>query len=168
MEIWRDIKSFENLYQVSRQGDVWSIRKQRLLKPAIQTGGYLMVSLSRNGKGSSKLIHRLVVESFVGEIAIGMEVNHINGIKIDNRLENLEVVTHTQNVNHNYQRLGVQMPKGSHHWKSKLNEQDIIEILELAKKGMTRTMIGCQFNVSRDAIDDIVNGRTWKHIQECE
>lgn len=70
----------------------------KVLKPAINKG-YLQVELRKDGKRKGFLVHRLVVTSFIGPIPKGMEVNHINEDKRDNRLENLELVTHKENIN---------------------------------------------------------------------
>lgn len=72
----------------------------RVLKPGKTKAGYLKVQLFNNGTQFSRYIHRLVVETFIGEIPVGLEVNHIFGQKADNRLENLEVVTHAKNTQH--------------------------------------------------------------------
>jgi hypothetical protein len=61
---------------------------------------YLKVELFNNGTLCSRYVHRLVVEAFIGEIPAGLEVNHISGQKVDNSIENLEVVTHAENTKH--------------------------------------------------------------------
>ena len=72
----------------------------RVLKPGTTKDGYLKVELFNNGTSCSRYVHRLVIEAFIGEIPAGLEVNHIFGQKADNRLENLEVVTHALNTKH--------------------------------------------------------------------
>lgn len=66
----------------------------RVLKPGKTKDGYLDVELFSNGTPCGRYVHRLVVEAFIGEVPAGLEVNHISGQKEDNRLENVEVVTH--------------------------------------------------------------------------
>lgn len=103
-EIWKDILGYEGLYQVSNLGRVKSFPrpgnwKERILNPIINKG-YLHVGLRKDGKEKRFRVHRLVVEAFLGKIPDGFVVNHINEIKSDNRLENLEIVTQKENVNH--------------------------------------------------------------------
>ena len=115
-EIWKDIKGYENMYQISNIGQVKSlehyvqqknrwgqtisrIQKSRLMKIHINKNGYFRVVLHKNGIEKNYSVHRMVYEAFVGEIPDGMQVNHINEIKTDNRLENLNLMTPKENSN---------------------------------------------------------------------
>ena len=98
-EIWRNIDGFENLYQVSNLGRVKSIekidslghkRKEKILKPITIKGGYLRVVLYKNNKTHRYLIHRLVASAFISNPNNLPEINHINEINNDNRVDNLE------------------------------------------------------------------------------
>lgn len=102
-EIWKEIKGYPN-YMVSNMGRVKSLgnnktRKEKILNLYKRTGGYLYVSLSKNGKLKNYRVHRLVYETFLGEIPDGMQCNHINEDKTDNRLENLNLMTPKENCN---------------------------------------------------------------------
>lgn len=99
-EIWKPIKGYQD-YEVSDLGNVRSLKygKVKLLKPGISRG-YYHVNLWKNGKVKNLLVHRLVVETFIGKIPKGQVVNHINEDKSDNRLSNLEIVTQKENQNH--------------------------------------------------------------------
>ena len=102
-EIWQDIEGYEG-YQVSNLGRVKSLgnnktRKEKILKPATNKKGYQYVNLYKNGKAKTFKVHRLVYAAFNGEIPPGMEVNHINEVKTDNRLENLNLMTRKENIN---------------------------------------------------------------------
>lgn len=121
-EIWKDIPEYEGLYQVSNIGRVKSFisnhgRKkgfiphcERILKPASARGGYLRVRLTHYDNTLHYFfIHRLVLMAFCGKIKNKRQVNHINGIKTDNRLENLEWVTQSENMKHTY-RIGLEKP----------------------------------------------------------
>ena len=101
-EIWKDIKGFEGLYRVSNLGRVKSFYglKERILKPLIHSCGYYQVQLYKNLIGKNYLVHRLVWEAFNGQIPEGLQVNHINEIKSDNRLENLNLMTCKENTNY--------------------------------------------------------------------
>ena len=115
-EIWKDIKGYENMYQISNIGQVKSlehnvqqknrwgqtisrIQKSRLMKIHINKNGYFRVVLHKNGIEKNYSVHRLVYEAFVGEIPDGMQVNHINEIKTDNRVVNLNLMTPKENSN---------------------------------------------------------------------
>ena len=104
MEEWKEIKDYPN-YMVSNMGRVKSLNfrgntgKEHLRKIQKNKYGCLMLFLSREGKQKGFTIHRLVYEAFVGKIPQGMQVNHINEIKSDNRLENLNLMTPKENTN---------------------------------------------------------------------
>ena len=108
IEIWKDIKGFEGLYQVSNFGRIKSLErinvlgrrvKERILKPKINSCGYYQAQLCKNSKVRHYMVHRLVYEAFNGQIPENMQVNHINEIKADNRLENLNLMTPKENTN---------------------------------------------------------------------
>lgn len=101
-EIYKDIEGFGGLYQVSNFGRVKSLKfgKERVLKCGVDVGGYHRVNLYKNGKMYDKHIHRLVAETFVDNPNNLECVNHINGIKTDNRVGNLEWCTCKENIVH--------------------------------------------------------------------
>lgn len=103
-EIWKDIPDFEGKYQASNFGRIKSLNynrtgKEQLLKFCINNHGYLFVRLFKNGKVKNYLIHRLVWIAFHGAIPEGMQINHIDEDKTNNRLDNLELMTCKENNN---------------------------------------------------------------------
>lgn len=102
---WRKIKGFDS-YMVSNQGKVWSIKRNREIKPWSNGRGYVCVSLRSRGKTYKRLVHRLVAEAFIpNQDKNRTEINHINYIRSDNRVENLEWATRSENMCHSSDNL---------------------------------------------------------------
>lgn len=108
-EVWKDVVGYEGLYQVSNLGRVKSLAKiDRLgrcyperLKAQVNNGtGYLVVNLKHNGKQQMRSVHRLVAEHFISNELELPEVNHIDGNKFNNVVDNLEWCTHSENMQH--------------------------------------------------------------------
>lgn len=120
MEIFKDIKGYPG-YQISNQGRIWSTKTNRYLSPFHNNKGYLMINIkAANGKRKGELIHRLVALAFIDNPEGKPEVNHINHIRDDNRVENLEWVTKSEN-----NTLGRKLPyKHSKEWYEKRNKNN--------------------------------------------
>ena len=103
MEVWKDIYDG---YQVSNIGRVRSLKRNKLLTAREHHKGYLHIHLRVNGRDVMPKVHRLVAEAFIDNPDNLPQVNHINGNKQDNRVENLEWCTNQQNVKHSYDALG--------------------------------------------------------------
>lgn len=115
-EIWKDVPEYEGYYQVSNLGKVKSIKRtvkykdgrifkypSKILKPIKDTRGYLQVGFNVSGAKSNHRIHRLVAETFLAKPKIDLiSVNHIDGVKINNKLDNLEWVTYSENTKKGY------------------------------------------------------------------
>ena len=112
-EIWKDIPNYEGLYQASNLGRVKSLErfrkgkngflasvKEKILKTLMLNSGYYQVRLYKNSIGKMYLIHRLIWETFNGQIPEGYELNHLDEIPSNNRLSNLSLVTHKENINY--------------------------------------------------------------------
>jgi hypothetical protein len=89
IEVWKNVIGYEGKYEVSSLGNVRSLKREQLLTPYPLGNGYLHVKLSKNSKGKSCSVHGLVSEAFHGDRPKGWYVNHVNGVKHDNRASNL-------------------------------------------------------------------------------
>ena len=138
IEEWRDIVGYEGLYQISNLGMIKSLKKIKLnkglypfeqkemvLKPGLNDKGYLIVVLTINKKRKTYSVHQLVAMSFLNHTPCKhkLVVNHINFIKTDNRIENLEIVTNRENCNlkhikHSSNYTGVSWNKADNKWLS--------------------------------------------------
>lgn len=99
-EIWKDIVGYEGLYQVSNYGEIKSLRKNKKIYQSINNAGYKVVSLYKNNKSIKKTVHRLVAIAFIPNFNNLPQVNHIDGIKINNNLNNLEWCDNKYNQKH--------------------------------------------------------------------
>ncbi len=117
--IWKDIPGFEDLYQANTNGEIKSLdhfrvngtgkylQKGKLLKFNKNPSGYLQVRLSKNGKAKTYRVNRLIALTFIDNPYQKETVNHINGNKQDNRIENLEWATPKEQTKHMHEILGV-------------------------------------------------------------
>lgn len=139
----KSIDGFSN-YIVTSEGHVVNENTGKCLKPRIVTGGYLGVTLSKGGKSYHKRLHRLIAEAFVPNPDGKPEVNHIDGDKQNNRADNLEWCTKSENMNHAY-RTGLQ--KTAHKGKVKsvvcLNDGKVFNTISEASEhyGISKSQI---------------------------
>jgi len=161
-EVW---KEFLPGYQISTQGRVKSfIRKEpRLLKTSLTSWGYLHITVKINGKHCGLGVHRLVAQAFIPNPKNKPEVNHINGIKTDNRVENLEWVTRKENMQHAVATGLKVAPQCEDAAKAKLTAAQVKFIRENPNNA-TIAELAEKFNVSAQAISLIQRGLTWKSL----
>jgi hypothetical protein len=156
------MKRFQDTeYFINEAGEIE--RGGKKLKPSIRNG-YFGVNLYINKKRISKSIHRIVAETFIPNPDNKPQVNHINGIKTDNRIQNLEWVTPSENITHSF-RNGLQKPsKGENHGRCKLNKEDIKYIRQnyipyhkqFGTKGLSK-----KYNVCPQQIHRIIKRERW-------
>jgi DNA-binding XRE family transcriptional regulator len=135
-----------------------------VMKPGDRRG-YVKYSLTVDAVPADVSGHRLVWETFNGPIPAGLQINHKNGVKNDNRLENLEVCTQSENLRHRHRTLGVQGTKnpvyGERNGKSKLRREDIEKIRALRVEGWSQQKIADQIGIHQTMISAILRGRYW-------
>lgn len=166
---WVEIPGQDGRYEVSDSGDVRSVRfnksltKSALLKQGF-CRGYCTVQLRFRKRFT---VHRLVMLAFVGERPEDRpHINHKNGIKTDNRLENLEYVTRSQNQKHAY-ATGLGDNHGENHSRHKLTNDKIFEIRRRIANGERNGAIAKDLGVHQSNISHIKSGRIWSHLKDC-
>jgi len=98
-EIWKDVPNYEGIYQCSNYGRVKNFKTNKVLKPSINSTGYYVVNLHFETKQKTRTVHQLICICFLNHIPNGntFVINHIDGDKKNNKVENLEIVTQRQN-----------------------------------------------------------------------
>ncbi|MDU0602411.1 NUMOD4 domain-containing protein [Pseudomonas aeruginosa] len=181
-EIWKEIPGFNGQYWASNLGRIrssaqivrhcpkkqWRPRTipERILKMTDTAYGYKSVELKDNGNRRRMLVHRLVAMAFI-ENADGLpHVNHIDANKLNNRPENLEWVTHKQNMAH-AARMGLMVSNSGPGMESpaaKLTDDSVREIKRRLAAGEGPASIARNYPVTPSAISEIKAGRSWSHI----
>lgn len=156
-------------YFVSDDGKVYSTKykEPRELKQRINKKGRPYVNLCKNGKMKSFETHRIVAKHFLPDFSFDLQVNHIDGVKTNNNVSNLEMVTVQRNMEHAYQ-MGLKVnPKGEKHWDAKLTESEVKEIRNKYIPNIYGTRkLAKEYNVSISCIKFILKGKTWKDIAD--
>lgn len=171
-EVWLPVTGYEGWYSVSNLGRVRRDRSGKsttvgkVLRPGKDEWGYLAVVLCRTDGGKSRKIHLMVAEAFIGPRPTGFQINHKNGNITDNRPENLEYATPSQNIKHAYDVLGRKKVRmiGTKNGMAKMNEQSISEIRSLKESGWTQRAIAKRFGVSQSLIYQICKRKKWSHV----
>lgn len=145
-------------YKISKNGIVINHELNKVITPVIRNG-YLSVRLSKDNRLHHKSLHRLIYETYKGSIPFGYHIDHINGIRTDNRLDNLRIVTPEEN---NKNRL--KLRRGIEVNTAKLTEEEVMEIRKAKSKGVNSYQLAKKFNVGRSTINRIALGITWKHL----
>lgn len=163
-EIWIDIEKLDSLYRISNFGNVKSIRRKKL-KPMQDNGkGYKQLYVQIKNKRFVFYIHRLVAEAFIPNPSNKPHINHKNGIKSDNRVDNLEWVTQSENLKHAVNKNLIKSGQDSK--KSKLSESKVIAIKRLYKINprFNRSHVANKLGVRDTTIIKIITGKRWKHL----
>ena len=179
-EVWKDISGYEGYYQVSTSGNVRSktrkvynprygeqLRLGKMLSPAINKNGYVQVGLSKNGIRKSLKVHSLVAKAFLKEITGKKEVNHKDGNKLNNHIDNLEWCNRSENVLHAFRSGLKTKPKGAKNGQSKITSKEVLEIRSIYKgrgNGPSLDKIAEMYNLGRSQVTRIVKRQSWGHI----
>ena len=161
MIIFKDIKGYEGLYQVSNHGEVKSLISKKILNPRKSPNGYYRVALYSGKKPTNHSIHVLVANSFIENPNNKSQVNHRNGDKKDNRAENLEWVTPSENIKHAYKNNLISNYKGQDNHRAKLTNEIVEECKKLHSNGLSTYKIAKIYNVSQSVIWKAVTNRSY-------
>lgn len=178
MEIWKDVIGYEGIYQVSNLGNIKSLgriairkdgSKDRFIheKPmgkSIDKYGYYKTSLRKVGIHKTPTLHRLVAIAFLEKPEDKNQVNHINGNKLDNRVENLEWCNNSENIQHAFD-IGLKKGYcGEANVNCTTSKETILGIRDLNQRGISIKELSIKFEKSENYIRRIVRGDRWKHL----
>jgi hypothetical protein len=169
-----DIPGYEHIkgYAIDKDGKVWSCKCMkntyfdtwRILKDRLDTKGYFNFSYTHESKKKYIMVHKLVGLAFINKPEYATEINHKNGNKIDNRIDNLEWVSRRQNIKHSYDTLKRKRTQGDMSPLAKLDEQKVKEIKKMLLEGGTIRGIGSLYGVHSSIIHGIKTGKRWPHV----
>jgi hypothetical protein len=168
MEIWKDIAGYEGLYQVSNMGQVKTmsrlhredrpyVKKERVMKPPVNSVGYPQVALYKNKKGVIYSVHKLVATAFIKRLPEHQVVNHKDGNKQNNLVSNLEWCTYGQNQKHAIRTGLIRLRKGKERIDASLSDIQRLEIYNLYLAGGRRVEIAQKYGVVRQTVSNIIN-----------
>lgn len=143
-------------YIVYNDGTIFSLQSKMFMNP-INTNGYLSVKIG----GKLLNIHRLVGELFIPNPNNKKEINHIDGNKENNKVENLEWVSPSENIQHKIHQLGKEH-RGSKNGMAKLTLEDVDKIKVLYQAGYSQKKLGEMFGLTQGKISNVVNGKSYK------
>jgi hypothetical protein len=170
-EEWKYIHGYDNRYQVSNFGRVRSLRGRHnkpyreplVLSATFDGNGYLKVNLYCKQKLQSRTVHSLVAESFIGTRPINHDVNHIDGNKSNNNLNNLEYLTKSKNKLHAIS-IGL-IDTRKYRSNNKVSIDNVKIIKQLISEGRSDRQIGDMFKIHKATVNDIRHNKTWKEVQ---
>ncbi len=172
-EEWRVVSwcpdyDVSNIGRVRRVRNVCRANSGRVMLPALTHGGYLAVNLRLRGQVKRRFVHRLVVEAFMGAVAQDLQVNHLNGVKTDNRAENLEIVTRSGNMAHAHSNglMTTERPscRGERNRQARLTERVVLQARGARQRGVLLRELAGEYGGTTAAIHAAVTGKNWKYL----
>mgnify|MGYP006921403652 CR=1 FL=1 len=170
-EVWKPVVGYEGLYEASNLGGVRCCRirkstlspRNRPLSQAMCNWGYFAVGLCKNSVCTKRQVHLIVLEAHVGgRPTPNHQCNHKNGIKTDNRLENLEWVTRSENIRHAYRTRLLVVPGSEAHYMAKFSNEDAVSIVLQRRSGAMLKDICKRYGVTASVVGRIARGQSWR------
>jgi len=173
LEIWKPIVGYEGIYEISNLGNVKSLSRkvffldtfrvvrEKILKSNTNRYGYVTFTLSNDSIMKTVTAHRLVAIAFIDKIYGKEYINHIDGVKSNNTIENLEWCTISENNKHSFATGLNTSPKGTGHYNSKFEEKDIVFI---RNSQLSESKLALKYNVNRATIGKIKRFERYKDI----
>jgi hypothetical protein len=170
-ERWLPVREFPDHYEISDRGMVRRSKPYRSnhgitpRKPQLARNGYVVFTLSVGNKIYGRSAHRMVADAFLGPIPEGLHVNHKNGDKTDNRLENLELVTISENRAHSYRVLGIAPNKAIETNVNAKLTWDKVDAMraEYATGTTSHSKLAAKYGLNRMTILRVLNNRAWRN-----
>lgn len=163
IEVWKPIEGFPE-YQVSSFGRVRSSRRWgrfKVMNPS-KIGEYKRLALHADSKPKGFYVHQLVYRTFYGPVPQGLQIRHLDGNAQNNHICNLSVGTSKENHADRY-RHGTE-PRCERGPSSKLSRNDVLEIFNACRNGVSRQHMARKFSVDVSAIRRIMRGQTWAEV----
>ena len=166
-EIWKDVVGYEGLYQVSNLGRVKSVitwngyeylKKEKIMKPFENKRGYKSIGFTKDGKTITYRLHRIVAQAFIPNPENKPIINHKNGVKSDNRVENLEWCTYSENTIHAI-KTGLMVPKKGGQDKRSVSVNQFDKSGQFIKKWDSISEIKRELNYDKKAIISCCKGK---------
>ncbi len=149
-------------YEITQNGVIRDKRNLRIKGQYVGSTGYYMVSVSQHNRTKPYRVHRLLAQTFIANPSDLPEVNHKDGNKLNNALDNLEWVTHKQNMTHAF-ATNLANNTGERNGQSQLNSEQVKQIKQMLGK-IPQRLIAERFKVSRTCVSGISTGRLWRHV----
>lgn len=159
-EIWKDIQNYEGMYRISNYGNIKSLKRKHLLKSSTSPKGYSLVGLCKTGKPKTFRLSRLVGKHFIPNPENKPQINHIDGVKANNNVKNLEWATAQENTRHAL-KTGLQKRAPN----AKITQEQVECIRFLAQTGkISNIAIAKIYKVKQQLVSRVKNRVTWKLI----
>lgn len=168
-EVWEEVLGYQGMYLVSNLGNVKSMSAWKnggLMKLKPNRYGYYRINLCLDMKRETVFVHRIVWEAFNGVIPDTLQINHIDGNKTNNRLDNLELVTASENIQHAFDN-DLMLPKrGEANGFAKLTEDQVREIRKRIESGaISMRALSFEYGISDTTVRLIIKRKLWKHVR---
>jgi len=161
-EKWKEVQGYEGRYMISASGKVFSFLTNKYRKPVFNHRGYYFMRLSDSEhKYKTNYIHKMVARAFIPNSENKPQVNHIDGNKTNNLIDNLEWCTNDENMAHAKANGLIKPHKGKEHWHCRLTEE---QAKDIKYSLMSTKELMKEYRASYSMVYGIKSGKRWKHI----